>query len=62
MDAKLTLKLDQDIIRRAKKYAKNKNTSLSRLIENQLRLLVTDLKKEKSFSPEVNYFIGILKK
>ncbi|MHA8093317.1 DUF6364 family protein [Aquirufa lenticrescens] len=40
MDAKLTLKLDQDIIEQAKNYAKMKNTSLSQLIESYLGMLV----------------------
>ena len=36
MDSKLTLKLDENVIERAKKYASNKKVSLSRLIENYL--------------------------
>ncbi|MGI9191314.1 MAG: DUF6364 family protein [Chitinophagaceae bacterium] len=40
MDSKLTLKLDNSIIEQAKTYAKMKNTSLSKLIESYLGLLV----------------------
>lgn len=40
MDTKLTLKLDNSIIEQAKNYAKNKNTSLSKLIESYLSKLV----------------------
>lgn len=40
MDSKLTLKLDDAIISQAKKYAKSKNTSLSRLIESYLGKLI----------------------
>jgi hypothetical protein len=36
MDSKLTLKLDNSIIEQAKNYAKDKNTSLSKLIESYL--------------------------
>ncbi len=36
MDAKLTLKLDNDVIQRSKKYAAEKKTSLSRMVENYL--------------------------
>ena len=36
MDTKLTLKLDQEIIEKAKQYASEKKLSLSRLIENYL--------------------------
>ncbi len=37
---KLTLKLDQAVIEQAKTFAKAKNISLSKLIENYLILLV----------------------
>jgi uncharacterized protein with von Willebrand factor type A (vWA) domain len=40
MDMKLTLKLDQAVIEQAKTFAKAKNISLSKLIENYLILLV----------------------
>ena len=36
MNAKLTLKLDGTVIARAKKYAKKRNTSLSKMIEAYL--------------------------
>ena len=42
MDTKLTLKLDQEIIEKAKKYASEKKLSLSRLIENYLNYLTSD--------------------
>lgn len=42
MDTKLTLKLDQEIIEKAKKYASGKKLSLSRLIENYLYALTSD--------------------
>ena len=63
MDTKLTLKLDQEIIQMAKKYAKNKKISLSRLIENQLRALVEiPEKNDENYSPEVNNLIGVINK
>ena len=37
MDTKLTLKLEQTIIEKAKGYAKAHRTSLSQLIENYLQ-------------------------
>ncbi len=37
MDAKITLSFDAEVIKRAKKYAKNNNISLSRLTEFILR-------------------------
>ena len=42
MDTKLTLKLDQVVIEKAKKYASNKKLSLSHLIENYLNALTTE--------------------
>lgn len=47
MDTKLTLKLDGDIIEQAKTYAKKKNTSLSKLIESYLGLLVAPNEKQE---------------
>ena len=40
MDAKLTLKLDKDLIEKAKAYASSNNKSLSYLIEIYLKSLV----------------------
>ena len=42
MDAKLTLKLNQEVIERAKHYASEKKLSLSRLIENYLNSLTSE--------------------
>ena len=42
MDAKLTLKLNKEIIEKAKLYASDKKLSLSRLIENYLNALTSD--------------------
>lgn len=42
MDTKLTLKLDKEIIEKAKHYASEKKLSLSRIIENYLNSLTSD--------------------
>lgn len=42
MDTKLTLKLNQEVIEKAKLYASDKKLSLSRLIENYLNSLTSD--------------------
>ena len=42
MDTKLTLKLNQEVIEKAKEYASNKNLSLSRIIEAYLQSLTTE--------------------
>jgi len=53
MDSKLTLKLDENIIARAKKYAADKKLSLSRLIEMYLDSLTNDNKDDFEISPFV---------
>ncbi len=60
MDDKLTLKLNKSIIEEAKRYAKDKNISLSKLIESYLeRLTVPD--KSADISPMVKSLSGIVK-
>ena len=56
MDTKLTLKLDQEIIEKAKAYASDKKISLSRLIETYLKSL-TNEKKEDQF--EISPFVKL---
>ncbi|MGB3606291.1 MAG: DUF6364 family protein [Psychroserpens sp.] len=46
MDTKLTLKLNQQIIEKAKIYASNKNLSLSRIIESYLQSLTSEDNKD----------------
>ncbi|MBS1550239.1 MAG: hypothetical protein JSS94_10320 [Bacteroidetes bacterium] len=53
MDSKLTLKLNESVIVRAKKYASNKNMSLSRLVENYLDSLTREQTQEFEISPFV---------
>ena len=42
MNTKLTLTMEQTVIENAKKYAKNKDRSLSSLIENYLKALTKE--------------------
>ncbi len=53
MDSKLTLKLNGNIIERAKKYASDKQLSLSRLIENYLDSLTSEQIDDFEISPFV---------
>ncbi|MCL6219588.1 DUF6364 family protein [Zunongwangia pacifica] len=48
MNTKLTLSIEQEIVKRAKKYAKDKNRSLSDIIENYLKILTKEEQKEKA--------------
>jgi len=47
MNTKLTLTIEQKIIERAKNYAKEKNRSLSDIIENYLKMLTKSERKQK---------------
>ena len=58
MDTKLTLKLNQEIIEKAKVYASQKKVSLSRIIENYLHSLTNDIKSESSI--EISPFVKSL--
>ncbi len=53
MDTKLTLKLNENVIERAKQYASNKKLSLSRLIENYLDSLTQEQHENFEISPFV---------
>jgi len=59
MDKKLTLSLDQGIIKKAKVYAKSNNTSLSKLIESYLDAL-TRKTKRKPITPLVESLSGVI--
>jgi len=62
MDAKLTLKLNHTVIEKAKEYAKEKNTSLSRLIENYLHSITEErtAKSNSNITPLVKSLSGII--
>jgi len=60
MDTKLTLSLDKKVIQEAKKYAKKKNTSLSRLIEGYLQKVSSGERKGPEISPLVKSLSGVL--
>lgn len=62
MNTKLTLTIEQEIIEKAKQYAKNKNRSLSDMVENYLKLLISkDLNSEKELNPTIESLKGAFK-
>ncbi len=62
MNAKLTLKLNSFVIEQAKSFARKRNTSLSKMIENYLKKLAIDSETNKSnISPLVKSLTGITK-
>ena len=48
MNTKLTLTIEQEIIEKAKQYAKEKNRSLSDIIENYLKALTKEGRNNSS--------------
>ena len=61
METKLTLRLSKKIIDMAKDYAHNHNISLSKMIENYLRLIVRRKRHDIGISPLVESLSGIIK-
>jgi hypothetical protein len=62
MNTKLTLTIEQDIIKKAKIYANEKGRSLSDIIENYLKLIVFEEdQKDNENSPVVSSLLGSLK-
>ena len=61
MDTKLTLKLEQTIIEKAKSYAKSHKTSLLKMIENYLLQITNDKGKEVETTLLVKSLPGIIK-
>ena len=61
MDSKLTLKLNDIVIERAKQYARDHDISLSKLIENYLRAITLDEDQgELKISPLVKSLTGVI--
>lgn len=62
MNTKLTLTIEREIIKKAKAYAKDKNRSLSDIIENYLKTLVTkESKEENGLNPTIASLKGSFK-
>ncbi|WP_445955965.1 DUF6364 family protein [Yeosuana sp.] len=63
MNTKLTLTIEREIIDRAKNYAKEKNRSLSDIIENYLKILTKEERKDriKKLNPAVESLKGSFK-
>ena len=57
MDTKLTLKLDEFVIKRAKEYASSHKRSLSRIIESYLRSLISREKDDNKSDLEISPFV-----
>lgn len=61
METKLTLSMDKEVIEEAKKYARKKNTSLSKLIKTYLQNITRNKnEKDMEITPLVKSLSGIL--
>ena len=61
MDTKLTIKLNNMVIDRAKRYARHHRTSLSRLIESYLDSITKDEPDDLEVTPLVKSLSGVIK-
>ena len=62
MNKKLTLSVEDSVISKAKEYAETHNESLSKLVENYFRILITENKREeKGMSGLVSELMGSVK-
>lgn len=60
MEAKLTLKLDEDVIKSVKRYAGENRRSVSRLAEDYFRKLADDKLPRRRYTPLVEELSGIV--
>jgi hypothetical protein len=60
MHTKLTIKLDDDVITRAKTYAKHRKTSLSKMIESYLDSVTKPETKGIEITPLVKSLSGMI--
>lgn len=59
MNAKLTLSLDKEVIEQAKAYAKERGISLSKMLENYLKVITSKEPKDKK-KIEISPFVKSL--
>ncbi len=60
MGAKLTLRLDETLIKNAKRLAKSRRVSLSRMVSDYFKSISAQQKKEAVTSPILSEIAGIL--
>ncbi len=62
MNTKLTLKMNEKAIRKAKKIALKNNQSLSKIVENYFEIISKDTANDKfEISPNVLELLGVIK-
>jgi hypothetical protein len=58
---KLTLSIDESVVRRAKRYAETRGTSVSRLVETYLDAVSGSAKRKPADSPSLRRLRGMLR-
>jgi len=61
MNTKLTIKLDSDVISRAKRYARHRRTSLSKMIESFLDSVTQNEPDDIEITPLVKSLSGVIR-
>jgi hypothetical protein len=61
MTTKLTLTVEESVIKKAKLYAKHTGRSLSEIIENYLELLTEENQDKEQLSPRLKKIVGAVK-
>jgi len=61
MTTKLTLTVDEEVIKKAKSYAKQTGRSLSELVEKYLETLTDEHRETKQISPRLKKLVGSVK-
>ncbi len=61
MTSKLTLTVEEGVIKKAKAYARKTGRSLSELVENYLNSLTDENIDSKQISPKLKKVIGVVK-
>ncbi len=61
MNTKLTLSIEQSVIKKAKLYAKEKGRSLSDIIENYLKTITAEQREIENTSPLIDSLRGSFK-
>jgi len=60
MTTKLTLRLDQTVIKKAKKTAKKRGVSLSRMVEDYFKSVARQQEEQTTESPVLSEIAGVL--
>lgn len=61
MTSKLTLTVEDSVIKKAKSYAKQTGRSVSELVENYLSTLTEEQKDTQHISPKLKKIVGAVK-